>query len=293
MDLQRLKTFRTVATLMNFNQAAKILHFAQSTVSAQIKTLEEEVGAPLFDRLGKKVLLTEAGEKLLGYAHKILAIEEEALAEIKGRSGTGGRINIRAPQTVSAYYLPLVLADFLPRFPSVGFDLSQCALSALVHEMNIGVVDLAFLLTDAIQAENLYVELIGVEALRVVAGSGHPLQVRKKVFFSDLQGETIFLPSMDCGYRMVFEQSLIGHKVSLSRVIEVNSLEAIKQFVVQGLGVTVIPDIAVRDEIACGRLAALNWEEEMETGVLMIWIKDKWLSPILLEFMDTVRRILT
>ncbi|MBU2549946.1 MAG: LysR family transcriptional regulator [Proteobacteria bacterium] len=292
MDLQRLKTFRTVATLMNFNQAARILHFAQSTVSAQIRTLEDEVGAPLFDRLGKKVLLTEAGEKMLGYAHKILAIEEEALAEIRGRSGAGGRINLRAPQTVAACHLPDVLADFLPRFPSVGFDLSQCAFTALVHEMAIGVVDLAFLLSDSIQAENLNVELLGVETLRVTAGAGHRLTGRKGASFPDLEGETLFLPKADCGYRMEFEQSLMSRKVTPGRIIDVNSLDAIKQFVARGLGVTVMPDVAVRDEIARGRMAALDWQEDMETGVLMIWAKGKWLSPILREFMDTARRVL-
>ena len=292
MDLQRLKTFRTVATLLNFNQTARILHLAQSTVSAQIRTLEEEVGASLFDRLGKKVLLTAAGEKMLGYTHKILAIEQEALAEISGRSGTGGRINLRTPQTVASYHLPGVLADFLPRYPSVGFDVSQCAFTSLVHEMSIGVVDLAFLLSESIHSENLNVELLGVEKLRVIVGAGHRLQDCKGLSVKDLDGETLFLPRADCGYRMDFEQSLMSREVTPGRIVDVNSVEAIKQFVALGLGVTIIPDIAARDEILRGRLKVLDWKEDLETGVLMIWAKGKWLSPILSEFMDTARRIL-
>ena len=84
MEMQRLQTFRTVATLMNFNQAAEILNYAQSTVSAQIKALENEMGVELFKRIGKTFRLTEAGAKMLVYADKLLAIKDEALAEVTG-----------------------------------------------------------------------------------------------------------------------------------------------------------------------------------------------------------------
>ena len=117
MDFQRLRTFRTVATLMNFNQAAQVLNYAQSSISAQIKTLEDEIGAELFKRTGKKVTLTEAGEKMLTYAHKLLAIEEEARAEIAGKPKVPCLLTLRVPQTVATYHLPAVLSDFRRRFP--------------------------------------------------------------------------------------------------------------------------------------------------------------------------------
>ncbi|MFH0994323.1 MAG: LysR family transcriptional regulator [Pseudomonadota bacterium] len=85
MELREIKTFKAVATLLNFNRAAEALHCVQSTVSAQIKALEEDFGVPLFDRLGKRVLLTEAGQVLLRYAEKMLALEDEILAWIPMR----------------------------------------------------------------------------------------------------------------------------------------------------------------------------------------------------------------
>ena len=106
MNLQRLRTFRTVATLMNFNRAASVLHYSQSAVSAQIKALENEIGALLFHRIGKSIKLTAAGVKMLTYADKLLAIEEEALAEIAGRNATSGLLTIRMPQTVATHFLP-------------------------------------------------------------------------------------------------------------------------------------------------------------------------------------------
>jgi DNA-binding transcriptional LysR family regulator len=293
MDLQRLRTFRTVATLMNFNQAADVLHYAQSTVSVQIKTLETEVGAELFARIGKRVTLTQAGEKLLNYTHRLLAIEEEALAEVAGKKGPVSHISLRVPQTIATYHFTGVFRDFLPRFPHVRFDMSSCALYSLEHELGIGTVDVAFLLTDSIQAADLNVEMLKAEPLCVVAVPGHRLTRKRRVGYKDLRDETVFLPKADCGYRMVFEQSLAAARVDTARIIESNSLEAIKQWVAAGLGVTVIPEISVRSEMKQGRLTALSWGEDIETAVIMIWHKDKWLSPVLEDFMDTVRRVLT
>jgi DNA-binding transcriptional LysR family regulator len=122
MDLQRLQTFRTVATLMNFNQAAEVLHYSQSTVSAQVKTLENEIGVLLFKRIGKSIQLTEAGAKMLVYADKLLAIKDEAVAEVTGRNMVSGLLTIRMPQTVAAHYLPGILCDYQPRFPGMRLD---------------------------------------------------------------------------------------------------------------------------------------------------------------------------
>jgi DNA-binding transcriptional LysR family regulator len=84
MELRELKTFQKVAILLSFDRAAEVLHYAQSTVSAQIKALEDELGVPLFDRLGRQIVLTDAGEKLLKYSRRLLAIHEETYAEVKG-----------------------------------------------------------------------------------------------------------------------------------------------------------------------------------------------------------------
>ncbi|MEW5734239.1 MAG: LysR family transcriptional regulator, partial [Thermodesulfobacteriota bacterium] len=103
MDHQQLKTFRTVATLMNFNKAAELLHYAQSSVSAQVKALENELGVLLFERTGKKIRLTPSGEKMLLYAHKLLAIEDEARAEVSGRQREASLLTLRMPQTIATY----------------------------------------------------------------------------------------------------------------------------------------------------------------------------------------------
>jgi len=289
MDLQRLQTFRTVAALMNFNQAADILNFAQSTVSAQIKTLENEIGTMLFKRIGKSVQLTEAGAKMLIYADKLLAIKDEALAEVSGKKQGAGMLTLRMPQTMATCFLPRILRSYQPRFPAIRLDITSCAVHSLENELRIATVDLAFLFAESIGAKDLESEFLGSEPLLCVTYPGHPLTTRERVDFKDLDGEVLLLPKSDCGYRMVFEQSLAAEKVAPATIIEMNSTEAIKQTIMVGLGITVIPEIAVRTELNEGRMAKIDWVDDLETGILMIRYKDKWCSPALEAFADMVR----
>src|SRR5512146_3012847 len=189
MDLQRLQTFRTVATLMNFNQAADILHYSQSAVSAQIKGLEEQIGTLLFHRIGKSSRLTEAGAKMLVYADKLLAIKEEAVAEVTGRNRVSGLLTLRMPQIVATHYLPHVLCEYQPRFPGMRLDITSCAVHSLEHELRIGTVDLAFLFADSIGAKNLECELLQSIPLVIATHPAQPLAARQAAGFRDLEGQ--------------------------------------------------------------------------------------------------------
>lgn len=170
-------------------------------------------------------------------------------------------------------------------------DITSCALHSLEHELRIGTVDLAFLFADTIGAKNLEFELLLIEPLVIVTHPSHPLAARKSADFKGLEGQVLLLPKSDCGYRMVFEQALAAERVTPATVIEMNSIEAIKQMIMAGIGVTVIPEITIRSEVEKGRMARVCWADDLETGVLMIWYKDKWRPPALEAFMDTTRRL--
>jgi DNA-binding transcriptional LysR family regulator len=290
MELRQLKTFIAVATQLNFNRAAVILNYAQSTISAQIKALEEDFGVPLFDRLGKRIVLTEAGQTLLRYARKMVSLEDETFAQVSGQEKPRGLLSVRAPQSISTYYLPAIIEIFQKQFPLTSLDISACAFHALQQELKSGITDVAFLLTDMISSKELHCEMLGRQALVIAAHPGHALVARQAIQAEDLKGQTLLLPKYDCGYKMVFEQLLNERKVRAETVIEYNSIEAIKQCVLRGLGITILPETALRSEIEQKRLAALPWSEgQLETAVLMIWHKDKWVSPALKCFMDAAR----
>lgn len=292
MELRQLKTFQTVARLLSFNRAAEILNYAQSTVSTQIRLLEEEFGVPLFNRLGKRIRLTEAGQMLMRYSQKILDIEKETLSKVSGWEEPHGCITIRIPQSISTYLLPSVLGKFQSSFPRIGFDIGTCAYDTLVHELKTGIIDLAFLLADSISFNELKVELLNVESLVIVSSPDHPLAQKEIMDIHDLIGQSILLPKHDCSYKMLFEQILTEKKVAPGTFMELNSIEAIKQCVLKGIGVAMMPMMAIKKEIAQNEMAILPWpEEHFETAILMIWHKDKWLSPTLRAFMNAVREI--
>jgi DNA-binding transcriptional LysR family regulator len=175
----------------------------------------------------------------------------------------------------------------------VGFDISTCAYHSLQHELKIGVTDVAFLLTDSIQSSHLTAEVLGFESVVIVASPEHPLAAKSVIHIRDLENQSILLPKHDCSYKMLFEQILSEEKVEVANMIELNSVETIKRCVMEGIGVTMIPEIAVRAEIAQKKLAILPWaEDRLEAAILMIWHKDKWISPTLQAFMDTVREVI-
>jgi DNA-binding transcriptional LysR family regulator len=294
MEFRQLKTFRTVAMLLSFNRAAAALNYAQSTVSAQISSLEDDLGVRLFDRLGKRVVLTEAGRMLSQYAQKMLDIEAETLAEVRDRKEPRGSLSVRIPQTIGTYYLPKILAEFQNLFPGVGFEFHTCAFHELEHELQTGMTDLAFLLSESIRSSNLMAEPLRFEPVVMVTGPDNPLAEKKKVVLEDLRDQPVFFAKADCAYRMLLEQLLTEANIELKTVLEFSSLQVLKKCLIAGNGVTIIPETAVRDEIEKGELVEVPCpESRFETAILMIWHKEKWLSPSLTAFMDAARRHMT
>lgn len=293
MELRQLKTFRTVATLLSFNRAAEVLNYAQSTISAQIKALEEDLGVMLFDRMGKRIVLTEAGELLVQYAQKMLDIEAETMADVKGRNQPQGSLTIRVPQSIANNYLPKVVSEFRNHFPRVSLNFHTSAFHSLEHELHTGVTDLAFLLAESIQSGNLVAEPLRFERLLMVSDPDNPLARKAKVSLTNLADQSLFLAGSDCGYRMIFEQMLTEANVKPQTLLEFNTVEMLKACLKTSQGVTLMPEVTVRAEIDRGELSILQWEDEfMETAVLMIWHKAKWLSPALQAFLNISRTII-
>ncbi|WP_300155284.1 LysR family transcriptional regulator [Solidesulfovibrio sp.] len=289
MELRDLKTFVTVASLLNFNQAGKTLHAAQSTVSVRVQALEVELGVRLFDRLGRRVVLTEAGERLLEYGRKLLDLEEEARAWVSGEGLVRGALTVRIPESLCTWRLPGVLCRFRRRCPDVRLRIIPCAFDGLTEDLRRGVTDLAFVLAADMPHRDMRADFLGSEPLVVVAAPGCPLAGLPTVGPAALEGMPLVFASSDCSYRRLFESLLTEAGCQPSVVLECGSVEAVRRYVMAGLGVTIVPEIAVRAEASAGRLVVLPWEEPLETGVLMVWHKDKWLSPALAGFMETCR----
>ena len=293
MEIRQLKTFKAVADHLSFHKAADAINYAQSTVSAQIMALEEDLGIPLFERLGRHIILTEAGENLYQYACKMLELAEAARADLIEGVRLAGSLTIRVPESFCVHRLTPVVAQFHNRMPNVKLRFITCAQEGLKRDLRKGVTDLAFLLTESIQSKDLAVENLGTEHLVFVSAANHPLSKIDKFEIDMLTDHTLLLSRVDCSYRRILEQILQESRCEPKMVLEFNSVAAIIECVAAGLGVTLIPEIAVSRELELKNLVTLPWSESnIEVAQLMIWHQDKWISPIMKGFMDTAREVL-
>jgi len=294
MELRQLKTFQTVAATLSFTRSAELLDYAQSSVTAQIRSLEDELGVQLFDRLGRHVALTEAGIRLLDYAEKMLILADEAALAVTDSAEPAGQLIIAAPETLSGYRLPPLLKQFRAKFPRVQLILRSLSVGETLNCLSDGRVDVAVLLTDPPpEAYGIIVQPLIEERFMLLAAPEHRLANGFGVQPDDLHEETFLLTEAGCTYRAAFENRLRAAGVQPSITMEFGSVEAIKQCVMANLGITLLPEIAVCSEVNQGRLVSLPWfEPNFHMFTRLLWHKDKWLSPALKEFIRLTEQTL-
>jgi len=302
LELRQVATFRAVAEELSFSRAAVKLGYVQSSVSAQIAALERELGVPLFDRLGRGISLTEAGAVMLSYSERLLDLAgeaREAVADVgAGPEEVTGSLKVSAPETLLTYRLPGLLALFHGRHPKVRLSVRPSAVGRLVgsarRAVEEGRVDVAFVMDAPAGVPGLSVEPLVEEGVAVVAPASHALASSASVSPKDLSGETVLLPEAPesgCAYRGQFERQLGTAGMVPSEKMEFQSVEAVKRCVAAGMGVSVLPSVAVADELAGGKLAALRWEEPFEVLTQMVWHAERWESPALRAFLEAARQV--
>jgi DNA-binding transcriptional LysR family regulator len=197
MEFRHLRTFTVVADKLSFSKAAEKLHMAQSSVSAQIRLLEEELSLKLFDRIGRRVIITEAGMKLYGYARRMMEMTNEIQSEITGSENFRGSLTIRIPETLATVYMPGVVERLYKDNPQVKLNFINCADDQLREELNSGRIDIAFLMTDSINLKEVKIEMLKTLDLVMIAGPVHSLVKKQVVKPDDLNQQTILLSKTD------------------------------------------------------------------------------------------------
>jgi DNA-binding transcriptional LysR family regulator len=283
LDLQKLKTFRMVAVTNSFTRAAAELGYSQSSVTTQIKALERELGAPLFDRFTKKVALTEVGQRTFEYAGRLLALADETKAAVRKHGKPAGPLNVSAPESLLIYRLPDLLRQYQIEYPLVHLDLASSGdPRAQVAAVLDGAVDVAFVAGEVVQSDRLEGEYLAEEDILIVTAPQHSLAKAEIVNWDDLARTQVLLTSRTCGYRAVFESALDGVPVQLSTVLELTSIEAVKQCALAGMGVAVLPRTAIAHELAQRRLAPVRWKgPPLVAYTQMLRHRERWMTPAL------------
>jgi DNA-binding transcriptional LysR family regulator len=292
VELRTLSTFRVAARTLSFTHAAAALGYAQSSVTAQMKALEESLGVPLFDRMGNRLQLTEPGERLLAYADRLLALAEEARSAVRGDEPRGA-LSFTAPETVCTYLLPPLLKRFTDAFPEVRLRFVPLPVREFKRALQDGALDAAFILEEPFARGSLCLEPLRDEPLAVIAHPSHRLVGRARITARDLVGEAVLLTELGCSYRNRFERALINAGAHPKTRMEFQSIEAIKRCVEAGLGVAALPRVAVAAEVAAGRLAELAWKDlDLGVATQLAWSEGRWMSPALEAFVEMAREML-
>jgi DNA-binding transcriptional LysR family regulator len=290
MEVRQLNTFCVLAEELNFTRTAERVHTAQSNVTSQIKSLEAELGSPLFDRLAKRVVLTEAGRRFLPYAEKALVAMEEGHRAVKFGTEPAGPLSIGSPESVLTYRLPEVLKLFRKRYPKVELIFRPDFDEGLAGALESGKLDLAISMSDSVEGDQLSSIQLRTEDIYLFGTPDHPLSNATKVYPKDLADQTLLLTESGCGYRKKLDMQLAQAKVKPQHITEFSSVEAIKQCVTAGMGFGLLPEIVIAAELKKRQFVTLNWQgAKMTISTHIVWHKDKWMSPGMQAFLEILK----
>ncbi|MFB5763538.1 LysR family transcriptional regulator [Paenibacillus medicaginis] len=293
MELRQLNTFRMVASTLNFSRAAEVLGYVPSNVTMQIKALEDELGVRLFDRLGKQLVLTTAGKSFLTHIQSVLDKLDEARSAVHDNEVLSGTLTISANEVICAYRLPVVFRLFRSCYPGVRLIFRSVSNQELKQSLFEGTADIVFMLDEPIRSSGLAVEPLVEETFRLFAAPDHPLAQRTELQLEDFHGEVFLTNEKGCPYRTMFDRSFEKEGIDSITYLEFQSAEAIKQCAISGIGIAFLPEIVAEAEAERGELVALPWQiPDLHVYTQMSWHKDKWLSPIILSFIEAAREVM-
>jgi DNA-binding transcriptional LysR family regulator len=290
MEVRQLQIFRALAEELNFTRTAEKVHTVQSNVTAQIKALEEELGSPLFDRLGRRVTLTDAGRNFLPFAEQALAAMEQGQRAVQTGAEPSGPLKVGIPESILTYRLPQVLRLFHRRFPHVELIFRPQWDDVLPVMLETGKLDMAVCMIEA--SPNAAIKSIRLRGERIflLAHPSHSLAGQRTVKPADLAGQSLLLTEGGCGYRLKLDRVMAMQNVRPGHITEFSSVEAIKQCVAAGMGLGLLPAIVVARELRQHQLKALHWAgPSLDIATHILWHKDKWVSPAMAAFMELVR----
>ena len=292
MELHQLEAFEAVVAHGSFTRAAEVLHVTQPAVTRQVAALERELKTRLFDRLGRRVQMTTAGETLHDYAASIVRLAREAAHAVADiGAGVAGRLTVAASSTLATYVLPPLLRQFRETHPGVDIAI-RTGVSAQVLEM-VRANDADVGLVTGQVPDPVFVAFILADyETRVVVPAGHPLAARgPEVRARDLAGNPLILMEAGTNLRTYVDGLLSQAGVEEQVAMELDNVEAIKRMIEAGLGLSLLPEVSVRAEVSAGRLHALRLADvpRAHRRIALVRRRDKYLSTALQAFLHLLQ----
>lgn len=279
MDTKNLTTFIYVAELRNFTKAADRLGFSQSTVSFQIKQMENELGCQLFERINHTVQLTEKGREVLEYAHRVSQMTRELKDSMKEETASG-YIRLAMADSLCTSLLSRDFLHFRELYPNIALKIIAAGTEEMFRLMNHNEADAILTLDNHIY--NTEYRILQEEKVRTffVAGADTEIASASSLSIEELLLQPFILTEKGMSYRRLLEEKLAELSLEIQPVLEIGSTELICSLVEQGAGISFLPEYVIKDRVKAGTLVCLPVSGlEIHVWKQLLYHRNKWVSP--------------
>ncbi|EEL87860.1 TPA: LysR family transcriptional regulator [Bacillus nitratireducens] len=287
MEMRHVKTFCAIVKYGNFSKAAHALGYAQSTVTAHIKLLESDLNIPLFDRLGKKVLLTKAGHQFHPYALELLAIYEKAQEIPQNNDSLEGTLTITSNESLAVYRLPQLLRTYKQENPKVNIVLETTTNEQAMNKLRERETDVIFIIGESMEHNDFITRTFCNETFGWILPTHYSTHSNPFCLLKDTQ---FIFTEQSCGYRPMVDRFLRQSGTIPAKTFETSNVEVIKQSVMCELGISILPYIVVQESCQKEQLCYQPIETPTVIQSHVIYHKSRWISPVLQSFLTLLKK---
>ncbi len=289
MELRNLITFIHVAELGSFTKTAEQLGYSQSTVSFQIKQLEDELGCLLFERINHTITLTEQGHELVSYAHKVRALTED-FKETLTREDLSGHLHIVTPDSVCEEMISAHYADFHRQYPGIFIRFSTGDTADMLDKLDHNEADVIITLDHRLYNKDYVVAKEQLLPMHFVASSQSKFANRKGLSVKDIIHEPFVLTEYGQGYRRVLDRELAKRSLEITPILEIGRTDIITSVLMENDMISFLPDFVTEELIASGKLCHLDVVDmNIDIWKQLIYHKHKWLSGSMKTFIEYIK----
>ena len=290
MELRNLITFIHVAELGSFTKAAEQLGYSQSTISFQIKQLEDEIGCLLFERINHTITLTERGHELVSYAHQVRALTDDFKESLTKEEECSGHIHIVTPDSVCEEMLYSHYIDFHSKHPDISIKFTTADTSVMFDMLDHNEADAIITLDNHSYRKDYVIAKEQPLSMHFVASQKSKYANRKNLKITDIINEPFIMTEHGQGYRRVFDKELAKKSLEITPVLEIGRTDIITHILAQSDMISYLPDFVTKELIESGKLCYLDVVDiNIDIWKQLIYHKNKWMSKSLKAFIEYIK----
>ena len=290
MELRNLITFIHVAELGSFTKAAEQLGYSQSTISFQIKQLEDELGCLLFERINHTITLTERGRELVSYAHRVRTLTDDFKESLTKEEECRGHIHIVTPDSVCEEMLYSHYIDFHNRYPDISIKFTTADTAAMFDMLDHNEADAIITLDSHTYRKDYIIAKEQLLSMHFVTSSQSKYANKKNLTIKDIVNEPFILTECGQGYRRVFDKELAKKSLDITPVLEIGRTDIITHILTDSNMISYLPDFVTQEQIAAGTLCYLDVADvNIDIWKQLIYHKNKWMSKSLKTFIEYIK----